>query len=139
MHTFFLPIQYWFKNTVIPSKLAVSISRIISITLLPISYPFKKISFLLPKTKKLDDEPIINEEDQKELNQIKRSCRYTVLLVMAVLLVFLAAATLFSTTYFAYATKSITNWAKQASKNIEKQVQKKISAKNQSDNNSDTV
>lgn len=132
---FFLPIQNWFKNTLFPSKLGVGISRIVSIILLPITYPLKKLSCLLPKTKKLNNEPKLKEKEIKELNRIKLSCRYTVLLVISVLLIFVVAAALFSTTYFAYATKSISNWAQTTSKSYitHVQTQKNINDKIQHD------
>jgi predicted PurR-regulated permease PerM len=118
---FFLPIQYCFKNTFFPSKFATGISRIIATLLLPITYTLKIISRILPKTKKLDSEPKLSIQEQKELNLIKLSCRTTVVLVMTILLIFIIAASLFSTTYFAYATRSMTNWAKQTTKNYKTQ------------------
>ena len=119
---FFLPIQFWFKNTFFPSKLIVAVSRFISIIMLPITYPLKKLSCLLPKTKKLDNEPKLTEKEQKELCLIKSSCRATVLLVISVFLIFIITASIFSTTYFAYATKTMAHWAKQTTTTYVKQI-----------------
>ena len=110
---FFLPIQCWFKNTFFPSRLIIAISSFISTIMLPITYPLKKLSRLLPESKKLDDEPKLTKKEQKEISLIKRSCRATVLTIISAFLIFIITVSIFSTTYFAYATKTMANWAKQ--------------------------
>ena len=120
---FFLPIQSWFKNRIFSSKFAAWTSRFMSIILLPITYPLKKLSYFLPKTKRLDSEPVITSKEQKEIKLINVSCRTTVLLVMILLCGFIFTAGLFSTTYFAYATNSLSHWAKQTTETYETHLQ----------------
>ena len=125
---FFLPLQYWFKNSFFPGKFARTVSTSIAALLSPVTIVLNKLKKLLPKKKKLDSEPQISEEEQKEIKLIKCSCRATITLVMALFIIFILAATLFSTTYFAYLTKTISGWAEQTTQNYQEHVKTKQAA-----------
>ncbi len=130
---FFLPLQFWFKNSFFPGKFSRTISATIKTILSPITAILNKLKKILPKKRKLSSEPKISAEELEEIKLIQYSCRATITLVMTVFIVFLLAATLFSTTYFAYLTKSISNWAEQTTENYQQHEKTKQVANNSND------
>ena len=116
---FFQPLQRLYKNKVLQSKVFIFSGGITSKIFSPITYPIKKLKFLLPKTKSLNEKIILPESQKREIKLINRSCRLTVFTIMFLLVIIIFLISLISSAYFIKVRNSIGNWTTTTTKNYE--------------------